>query len=86
MPEDGFLFLGGAETVLGITDKFQMLPGQRGVYGVAAASASGARQPMPSFADRSRRRRAAVTDHEPQNEIAGRKPGDLRFWSDGGSA
>ena len=38
MPEDGFLFLGGAETVLGITDKFQMMAGQRGVYCVTGAS------------------------------------------------
>ena len=32
MPEDGFLFLGGAETVLGISEKFKPLVGQRGVY------------------------------------------------------
>ena len=32
MPADGMLFLGGAETVLGITDKFRPVPGQRGVY------------------------------------------------------
>ena len=38
MPEDGFLFLGGAETVLGITDKFQMMTGQRGVYCVSGAN------------------------------------------------
>jgi len=32
MPDDGFLFLGGAETVLGITEKFAPVPGQRGIY------------------------------------------------------
>ncbi len=32
MPEDGKLFLGGAETVLGVTDKFKPVPNQRGVY------------------------------------------------------
>ena len=34
LPPEGVLFLGGAETVLGISDKFKPLPGQRGVYGV----------------------------------------------------
>jgi chemotaxis protein methyltransferase CheR len=32
MPSDGVLYLGGAETVLGITDRFAPLQGQRGVY------------------------------------------------------
>lgn len=32
MPDDGMLFLGGAETVLGVTDKFKPVPSQRGVY------------------------------------------------------
>jgi chemotaxis protein methyltransferase CheR len=32
LPEDGFLMLGGAETVLGITDKFKPLTDQRGIY------------------------------------------------------
>ena len=35
MPNDGYLFLGGAETVLGLTDQFQLLSGQRGIYGIA---------------------------------------------------
>ena len=32
MPQDGYLYLGGAETVLGISDAFEVVPGQRGVY------------------------------------------------------
>lgn len=30
--DDGFLFLGGAETVIGITESFKAIPGQRGLY------------------------------------------------------
>lgn len=32
MPEDGTLFLGAAETVLGLSDKFKPVPGKRGMY------------------------------------------------------
>jgi chemotaxis protein methyltransferase CheR len=32
MPQDGVLYLGGAETVLGITDRFAAVAGERGVY------------------------------------------------------
>jgi chemotaxis protein methyltransferase CheR len=35
MPDDGMLFLGGAETVLGVTDAFRMIDGQRGLYAPA---------------------------------------------------
>src|SRR5450755_2539450 len=37
MPPDGVLYLGGAETVLGLTARFAPLPGERGVYGVVGA-------------------------------------------------
>ena len=40
MPTDGALYLGGAETVLGITGRFAPMPGERGVYGVTAARAA----------------------------------------------
>ncbi len=42
IPADGRLFLGGAETVLGITDKFKPVPGQRGVYCLAEAISAAA--------------------------------------------
>lgn len=35
MPNDGVLYLGGAETVLGITDKFVPITGHRGMYALA---------------------------------------------------
>ncbi|MDG5495662.1 MULTISPECIES: protein-glutamate O-methyltransferase [Azospirillaceae] len=35
MPADGVLYLGGAETVLGITEKFKPMDGQRGLYTLA---------------------------------------------------
>lgn len=35
LPHDGVLFLGGAETVLGVSDRFQPVPGRRGVYAPA---------------------------------------------------
>ena len=39
LPPDGFLYLGGAETVLGTSDRFQLMPGQRGIYSLAAQRA-----------------------------------------------
>lgn len=40
MPQDGYLYLGGAETVLGISDSFEVVPGQRGVYRLTDDSSS----------------------------------------------
>jgi len=39
LPADGFLYLGGAETVLGTTDRFEIMQGQRGIYSLATAGA-----------------------------------------------
>ncbi len=39
MPDDGTLFLGGAETVFGISKRFQPVAGQRGIYGLVPAKA-----------------------------------------------
>jgi len=42
MPPDGLLYLGGAETVLGITSRFAPMPNERGVYGVVAPAQANA--------------------------------------------
>lgn len=34
----GLLYLGGAETVLGLSDRFVPIPGERGIYGLAPAT------------------------------------------------
>jgi chemotaxis protein methyltransferase CheR len=46
MPPDGVLYLGGAETVLGITQKFEALPGERGAY-APAGNATRTAPPYP---------------------------------------
>ena len=43
LPADGFLYLGGAETVLGTTDRFEIMQGQRGIYSLASAGAEKAK-------------------------------------------
>jgi chemotaxis protein methyltransferase CheR len=43
MPPDGVLYLGGAETVLGITDRFAAIAGERGVYEPVGGTGTGAR-------------------------------------------
>jgi len=44
LPDDGYLLLGAAETVLGITDVFKPMPGLRGLYVKNQAVASPARR------------------------------------------
>src|SRR5690606_17722926 len=53
LPKDGFLFLGGAETVLGVSDKFAPAAGLSGIYcpstpGATAASAATATALRPT--------------------------------------
>lgn len=52
MPQDGVLYLGGAETVLGITQAFKPMEGQRGLYQHSSAPAAPAAAPAVAAATR----------------------------------
>jgi chemotaxis protein methyltransferase CheR len=43
---DGVLYLGGAETVIGLTDRFVVSPGDRGVYELAKRSPPRTKEPL----------------------------------------
>ena len=47
MPDDGYLLLGAAETVVGLTNSFQSVPGKRGLYVTSRASTEGVGGTMP---------------------------------------
>jgi chemotaxis protein methyltransferase CheR len=47
MAPDGMLYLGGAETVLGLTDKFAAISGERGVYGLTSGQPVGREAARP---------------------------------------
>lgn len=52
LPTHGTLFLGAAETVLGLTDRFKPVPGQRGLYVTSDAAAAPTSAPRQSAAAR----------------------------------
>ncbi|MEK7801143.1 MAG: protein-glutamate O-methyltransferase CheR [Pseudomonadota bacterium] len=47
LENDGFLLMGGAETVLGITDKFSLMPEKRGLYIKNPATTANTTSPPP---------------------------------------
>jgi chemotaxis protein methyltransferase CheR len=51
LPQDGLLYLGGAETVLGVSERFEPLSGHRGIYALSGAKpAAAATAASPAFA------------------------------------
>jgi chemotaxis protein methyltransferase CheR len=50
MPADGVLFMGGAETVMGVTEKFQPMADFRGMYELVGSSAGDRGAPPANYA------------------------------------
>jgi chemotaxis protein methyltransferase CheR len=50
MEQDGFLVLGAAETVVGLTDVFKPFPDKRGLYRPTGVRAANAPAAMPKIA------------------------------------
>ncbi|HEY1722853.1 MAG TPA: protein-glutamate O-methyltransferase CheR [Magnetospirillaceae bacterium] len=48
MNDKAVLFLGGAETVLGVSEQFEPVPGSRGLYRVAGGASKPALKPVPT--------------------------------------
>lgn len=50
MARDGVLYMGGAETVMGVTEKFQPVTEHRGMYAIARAASTGGAAAFGSYA------------------------------------
>jgi hypothetical protein len=60
MADDGFLLLGAAETVVGLTDSLRPVPGHRGLYAkpAMAAKLSSRVRPLGQMPQKVRRRQS----------------------------
>lgn len=52
MPNDGVLYMGGAETVMGVTEKFQPVSDHRGMYSCVQGTGPGQGRAQANFASR----------------------------------
>ena len=82
---DGYLVLGAAETVVGLTDRFKMVPDKRGLYvperRPAAGSPASGRSPARGWSPSTAGDRAHTDASGSTNKNPGREAGVLQFRS-----